>query len=167
MADGLDAAQFNWKPDPASWSVAECLVHLNVVAEAFLRRLETAVAGSDRRGEGPFEYGFLARKLLGAVEVDGPALKTSAALDPSSGSAHSAFDKAGTLAAFDGYAARYVAVCERADGLDLARVKVRHPFAWPLRLPLGAFLDLAGLHALRHVHQATRVTERPGFPGTH
>lgn len=164
VAGGLSDDQFNWKPGPASWSVAECLAHLNVVAEAYLPRLESAVADGARRGAGPFEYGFVARKVREGAQPGGPALKTGRALDPSTGGARSALDKAATLAAFDGHVARYVDVCERSAGLDLARIKVRYPFMRLLRLPLGAFLDVTGLHALRHVRQAERVVEAPAFP---
>ena len=164
VAGGLSDEQANWKPDPGSWSVAECLAHLNVVADAYLPRLEAAAAEGARRGEGPFEYGFLARKMRWAAVPGGPALKTGRALDPSDGAARSSLDPAAVLAAFDAHVARYVAVCERSAGLDLARIKVRYPFMRLLRLPLGTFLDVTGLHALRHVRQARRVTEAPGFP---
>ena len=68
------------------------------------------------------------------------------------------------MASFDAYTERFIAVCEAADGLDLARIKVRSPFLKLLRLPLGAFLDAMGLHAIRHVQQAERVTQHPAFP---
>ena len=164
VADGLSGEAFNWKPDPTSWSVAECVAHLNVVAAAYLPPLDAAAADGARRGEGPFEYGFLARKVRGGMVPGGPALKTGRALDPSDGGARSSLDRDATLAAFDGHVARFVAVCERSAGLDLARIKVRYPFMRLLRLPLGAFLDITGLHALRHARQARRVTGAPGFP---
>ena len=164
LADSLAPDSFNWTPGPDSWSVAECLAHLNVVAKAYLPRLEAAVADGAPRAAGPFEYGFMARKMRGAVVPGGPALRTGAALDPSDGGARSELDKAETLAAFDDHVGRYVAVCEQAEGLDLVRIKVRYPFMRLLRLPLGAFLDITGLHALRHIGQAERVVDHPSFP---
>lgn len=163
VAGGLTPAQFNWKPGPVSWSVAECVVHLNVVADAYLPGLEAAVADGARRGEGPFEYGFVARKVRGAVVPGGPALRTGRGLDPSAGG-RSDVSKPEALAAFDARVGRYVAACERADGLDLARIRVRYPFMRLLRLPLGAVLEITGLHALRHAGQARRVTEAADFP---
>ena len=166
LADPLSDAQFNWKPRPAAWSVAECVTHLNLVAREHLAPLEAAVADGAPRGTGPFRYGFVARKLMDAIAPDGPDVRTTthAHLDPSTGAARSHLDKAETLAAFDSYVDRYVAVCERADGLDLARVKVRYPFMRLLRLPLGAFLTITGGHALRHVEQARRVATADAFP---
>ena len=163
LADGLSDDAFRWRPAPGAWSVAGCLAHLNVVADAYLPVLEAAVADGAPRGAGPFEYGFFARTVRGGVVPGGPALKTGRKLDPSRGGPPAA-SRAETLAAFDDRVARYVAVCERADGLDLARIKVRYPFMRLLRLPLGAFLDVTGLHALRHVAQAERVASQAGFP---
>lgn len=164
VAANLSDEAFNWKTDEASWSVGECLVHLNVVAEAYLPKLEAAVGAGARRAEGPFTYGFMTRKMIDGVRPGGPALSTSRSLNPSKGGARSEIDRADALTSFDGYVRQYVAVCEAAEGLDLARIKVRYPFFWLLRLPLGAFLEITEQHALRHVQQAERVTERPGFP---
>jgi hypothetical protein len=164
VAEGLDDAQFNWKPSGESWSVAECLQHLNVVAEAYLPVLEKAVADSRHRANGPFEYGFVARKMIEGVRPGGPALKTGVKLNPSDGGARSSLSRGSVLGAFEEHVARYVAACERADGLDLARTKLRYPFMRLLRLPLGAVLQITGLHALRHTEQAEHVTQRESFP---
>ncbi len=165
VANGLSSEAFAWRPAPGAWSIGECLAHLNAVAEAYLPPLDAAVARGHERGrtaEGPFAYGWLADKLRAGVAPGGPALTTGRALDPSRSVEPLA--KAAVVGAFDDLSARLAAVCERADGLDLAGVKVRYPFMRLLRLPLGAFLDITGQHALRHTAQARRVASAPGFP---
>lgn len=164
LADPLSGEEFNWKPDAESWSIGECTEHLNLVAEVYLPRLEAATGKDKPRAEGPFTYGFIARKMIEGMRPDGPALSTSRALNPSTGSARSEIDKTQALRTFDECTERYIAICERAEGLDLARIKVRYPFFWLLRLPLGATIEITGLHALRHVRQAVRVSEKPDFP---
>ena len=52
----------------------------------------------------------------------------------------------------------------RADGLDLARVKVQSPALAILWLSLGKGLELMAAHARRHLWQARRVMDQPGFP---
>ncbi len=169
LADALTENPFNWKLDEESWSISECLAHLNLVAEAYLPRLEAAVR-TDRpqngapRNEEPFTYGFAARKMIDGMRPGASSLSTSRSLDPSEGGTRSSVEKAQALSAFDDYTERYVAVGERADGLNLAKVKIRYPFFWLLRLPLGATLEITGLHALRHVRQAVAVSETPGLP---
>jgi hypothetical protein len=49
---------------------------------------------------------------------------------------------------------------ERADGLDLRRVKVPTPISRLLKLSLGATIAQAAAHERRHLAQARRVRER-------
>ena len=169
VADGLSDATFNESPGGGAWSVGACVEHLNRTAAGWLAEFEPAVADGARRGEGPFEYGFLSRKMRGAVEPGGQALTTGRALDPSAEPGGRALDRTATLATFDALLGRTVAVCDRVDGLDLARIRVRYPFGGRfgrlLRLPLGAALEFSGLHALRHAGQAERASPAVGLAG--
>ncbi len=45
----------------------------------------------------------------------------------------------------------------RAEGIDLARVKVRSPVLWLLRLSLGQWFALIAGHQKRHLWQAGQV----------
>ncbi|OZC02497.1 DinB family protein [Rubricoccus marinus] len=165
IADGLTDEQFNWKPSPKSWSVGECIVHLNTIAKGYLPAFEDAASREAPRASGPFTYGFVARKFTDAVRPGSRAIPTGGPMKPpATTGTQSAIDKARAMASFDGYTDRLVAVCEAADGLDLAAIKVRSPFLKLMKLPLGAFLDAMGLHAIRHVMQAERVTQEAGFP---
>ena len=166
LADGLSEDAFNWKPDAKAWSVGECIVHLNTMAKGYLPVLEAAVDRDAPRGEGPFHYGFVARRFIAAVTPGSRPIPTAGAMRPPAVSGtRSAIDKGWALASFDGYTDRLVAAVERSDGLDLGAVRAASPFLRVLRLPVGAFFEALGHHALRHVAQAGRVTERPGFPG--
>ena len=46
----LTDAQFYWRPAPVSWSVAQCMEHLNATARAYLPFLDEAIAHAIRRG---------------------------------------------------------------------------------------------------------------------
>jgi hypothetical protein len=164
VTDDLSDDLFNWKPDEESWSVGECVAHLNIVAEAYLPKLEAAVRSGGPRNDGPFTYGFVARKMIEGMRPGASSLSTSRSLNPSEGGTRSNIDKDQALRVFDNYTERYVAVCNTAEGLDLAKIKIRYPFFWLLRLPLGATLEITGLHARRHARQALQVSEHPDFP---
>jgi len=164
LAGSLTDDAFNWKPAPETWSIGECIEHLNRVAKAFLPRLEAVARRTEPTGQGPFTYGFIARKMIDAIGPEGPNLSTSRSLNPSAGASRSIVDRREALHAFFEATDRYVAVCEAAAGLDLAKIKVSYPFFRLLRLPLGAFLHIAGLHALRHARQAATVRSETDFP---
>jgi hypothetical protein len=49
---------------------------------------------------------------------------------------------------------------ERADGLDLRRVKVATPISRFLKMSLGAMFAQIAAHERRHLEQARRVREK-------
>ena len=157
----LAAAAFNWKPSPREWSVGECVAHLSAVGAACLPALEAATEPGARRrersGDDEPSYGRMAAHLRRALQPGTSPLTTDRSLDPSRGGTASDLDPSATLAVFDQTVERFVAVCAAAEGLDLVRIKVANPFTAPLRLPLGAVLEVTGLHARRHAAQAARV----------
>src|SRR5437868_2805465 len=71
LTHALSGAQFNWKPEPGRWSIAECITHLNIANGGDLAPLESAIADGrarNRTGEGPFTYGFLSKKFVASME---------------------------------------------------------------------------------------------------
>lgn len=167
VADPLSETQFNWKPSAKAWSVGECMAHLNTVAAGYVPALEEAVVADDApRGTPPFRYGWISRLFIRSVRPGGRAIPTATSMKPPEPSKadRSQIEKGRAMDGLDAWTDRYVAVIERAEGLDLARIKVRSPFMRLMRLPVGAFLDALGQHALRHVRQAERVTQHAGFP---
>lgn len=158
LTDGLDPDLFNHKPGPKSWSVGECVVHLNKMSTGYLPRLEEAAARNDPRADGPFSYGWVARRFTDAVRPGSRPIPTAGAMKPPAASGgRSDIDPARALGRFHADTDRYVGVVRAADGLDLSQIKIRSPFVPVLRLPLGAWLDALGQHALRHVIQAERA----------
>lgn len=160
LAAGRSPEALNRKPDATAWSAAECVVHLNKIAKGYLPALEAAVAADGPRGAPPFRYGWLARKFVDALRPGSRAIPTAPAMKPpgSEGEA-SDIDVARALGRFEADTERYLAVIDRAGGLDLAAIRVRSPFMTLLKLPVGAFLEALGVHGVRHVAQAERAVE--------
>lgn len=169
LAAGLSHRQFNWRPDSASWSIGQCLSHLNVVDGKDLAPLRAAIAGGKSRqltGDGPFTYGFLSRKLVASMEP--PAKRKFKAFRNYVPPEES--DPQATLAEFRRISKDLRALAQSASGLHLARVKTRMPALPPLlrpfiKMPLGARLELITAHGRRHLWQAEAVRSHAGFPG--
>ncbi len=168
IVDPLDDGQFNWKPTANAWSVGECLDHLNRVARGYVPAMEEVVETADLRNEGSYRYGWISRKFIDSLAPGTRPLKTAGAMKPAPvDGSRSQLNKDETITEFLALTARYVEIIRRSEGLDLAGVKMRSPFLWLLRLPIGAFMEALGQHAHRHLDQAERVVAHPSFPSTH
>ena len=167
---GVTETQFNWRSEPGRWSMGECIAHLNMVDGADLPIIRAAVEkakSAGLTGEGPFEYGFIARKILAMTEP--PITRKFKAPRVYIPRAHA--DMAQTLAEFRRVSAEMRSLMRSANGLDLKRVKTSLPAAPALvsaflKFPLGARFALLVTHDRRHLWQAEQVRKEPRFPAT-
>jgi hypothetical protein len=159
----LDDERLNWQPDPAAWSVGQCLDHLNAASRVQLAALRTAAAGARRRGwrrRGPIAPGAPSRLFLRSLEPP-PQLRFSA---PAKIVPESRLSGAAVGEEFAGQQAQVrELLCAVAD-LDLNRARYVNPFVPLVRFSLGTgFLTIAA-HQRRHLWQAARVRRSPSFP---
>ena len=164
LAGVLTEAQFTWRPAPADWSIQECLAHLTMVGQRQIPIIESAVESARSKGitgSGPFRYGFLERTILRQTEP--PVRRKFSAprrFQPVHGQPVTAI-----LPTFLHVQREFIRLSGRAEGLDLARVKVATPISRWFKLSLGMMLAQQAAHERRHLEQARRVRENPGFPG--
>jgi len=161
LTAGLTEARFNWRPAPGQWSIEECLAHLTAVGQVAVQAVEAAVDEARARGItgiGPFEYPawerFLLRETEPPVRHPLPAPKRFVPLHGQ--------PVTGVLPTFLHVQRQFTIQIERADGLDLRRVKVATPITRLLKWSLGTSLGQTAAHERRHMAQARRVRERLG-----
>ena len=163
LVEGLSEAQFNWRPSPGAWSIAECLAHLNVTGQFFLPRIDRRTREARADGmlsEGPFRYGLLARVLVRGMEP--PAkLKFKA---PKIFQPMSEHLSAVIVPAFMSLQDQLVERLGAARGVDLGRVKVTSPVSRLVKISLGQVFPFIAAHERRHLWQARRVREDTNFP---
>ena len=159
----LSDTQFNWQPRPDSWSVAQCIDHLNVTARLYLPMLDEGIATAIRSGlynAGPYAYNWLGRLFVHVVQPQTRfKAKAPKAFQPPAGRARHE-----VMAAFGAYQVQYIDRLRQANGLDLARARAASPLARWIRMPLGSGFALMAAHERRHLAQARRVTQAAGFP---
>ena len=163
LTQGLSEAQFNWRPQPDAWSIEECLGHLTIVGHQEIRVIEAAIENGRARGltgSGPFHYGWIERTILRQTEppIRRP-FRAPRRFRPVHGQPLTA-----VLPTFLHVQRQFAQLAAQADGLDLARVKVPTPITRLLKLSLGMAFAQAAAHERRHLDQARRVRENPGFP---
>jgi hypothetical protein len=157
LAAGLSAEQLRRRPDPAKWSIAECLAHLNTTAAGYQPLIDAAI----RRGrenkvlsKGPFKPGPLGGLLKWIAEPP-PKFRMRAPkkiLPPSS-----IADPAQVIAEFMRVQDEWERLARECDGLDLEKVKCDSPFPPLPRLRLCAPIPWMLAHERRHLLQAEKV----------
>ena len=135
--------------------MGECLMHLNLVNEAYLAKMQAAVVDArtkSRTGQGPFKFGRLGGRFVRSATADSKAkLGTSKMWLPD--------PQPDVLARFIQLQDALLEIPKDADGLDLARATFSTPNL-PLRLSLFEALNLVVVHEGRHLAQAARVRSR-------
>ena len=164
VTDGLSDAQLNWKPGAESWSVAECLQHLNVSVGHTLPAFDRAISEARAKGKtgaGPFKYGWFSRWMVASMEP--PPKRRMGTFKIFSLPAGATYRGADVLEEFFRIRDELARRVRESDGLDLAKVRVISPVNRLLRLPLGAYLAFVIAHDRRHLWQARQVRNSSGF----
>ena len=152
------------RPSPESWSIGECLAHLNVTGQLYLKKKETAVAAGwaeGRVGTGPFRYGLLFRLFLWYEEP--PPRKKLIPIKLGNAApkmfAPPAQPNENVVEEFTTLQDEFSALTEKADGLDLTRVTMSSPAAERFRMSLLEAFGGTLAHERRHLWQAERAKE--------
>jgi hypothetical protein len=155
----LSDAQFAWQPAPESWSVAQCIDHLNSTAREYLPMMDEGIADAIRRGlyrPGPYVYNWIGRLMVWFFDPKVRfRVKTPASFQPPVRR-----PRQDVMAAFRAYQVQYIDRLRQANGLDLAKARVTSPVSRAIRLPLGSAFALTVAHERRHLQQARRVIEK-------
>ena len=163
LVSGLNEPQFNWRPDPRHWSVAECLQHLNIIGDRYVHVLEKTLAEATARGltgPGLNGYGWLGKWILDHTEPPPKRkFKAGRSFIPVYGQPVTA-----VLPTFLHLQDQLTLQVQQSDGLDLKRVRVPAPGFGPLRFNLGLTFQWIAAHQRRHLWQAWQVRGQAGFP---
>jgi hypothetical protein len=159
----LDDERLNWRPDERSWSIAQCLDHLNVGSLVYLGPMREALERARRKGavrRGPIRPGPLGRWFVATLE---PPPKRRL---PAPKKIVPALRK-GKAEVMEEWRRAQSGVkdllCEAA-GLDLNGTRFVNPFISLLRFSLGTGFQVLPAHQRRHLWQAERVRANPRFP---
>ena len=160
----LADTQFNWRPSPDRWSIAQCFDHLNLTAAAFVPAMDKAIEDAEARGlksSGPFVYPMFERLFVASNEP--PPRRRFRAFKAYRPAA--ARNAAAVMGEFMEWQDRLEERVRRSDGLDLRRARRRSPILPLFKWSLGTMFALSLAHERRHIYQARQVRNDRGFPG--
>jgi DinB family protein len=152
----LTPEQFTTQPEAGKWSVAECILHLNVTAGVMQSLMQDAIAQARRYnqvGTGSFKVGAKGRLLIWIAEPPPkfripapPHLRPPARID----------NPLKLLPDFLKAQDEWERLIRESAGLDLSKIKVGKPFS-PFRARFAAALPWMMAHQRRHLLQAENV----------
>jgi hypothetical protein len=151
----LPDAVLNAKLGPASWSVLECLEHLNRYSRYYNEALAKALQRPrpSKAASAEVGYTWLGRKSLDVVRPDnGKKSKTVKHMNPGGSQLSRA-----VLEEFLQHQSQLLALLAAAHTADLNRKAVAVEFFRLLKLRTGEALEFVVLHEERHVQQAVRT----------
>jgi DinB superfamily len=156
LTEGLLPSAWGTRPPSGGWSIAECLMHLNITSERQVPLLDEAIRALRARGL-PAE-GRLRRDPIGwllSLMLEPPArvrMSTSEPFRPTR------IDPIGeVLERFDYLQGELIVRLERGAGLALDRQRVVSSFSPRVRYNLYSAFCILTAHQRRHLWQAERV----------
>lgn len=156
LVQSTDGRLFTVRPDPKSWSAAECLSHLSISSEMFLPVLQNAVEDARRRGltgDRPPKMDLLGRVLRWFLEPPiRQRVKTGAPFVPKSVRA-----KAEAFGEFATLQARINEILQSARGIDLTKIRIVSPFDKRVKYNLYSAFRILVAHQRRHLWQAEQA----------
>lgn len=163
LADAIPDDRWNKRNDPARWSVAECVAHLNLTSEAYIPRIRKAIEEARQLPAFTGRYrrdfiGWLFAKMTGPLPKIGRTrigrVKTTAPFVP-----RGDHPKQLTIAEFRKLQLDLVALVNESEGLAIDKTKILSPFGEKVSYnTYSTFLILAP-HQERHLQQAEGVWE--------
>ena len=156
---GLTDAQLNWQPNPADWSIGQCVSHLVVSGRAELPFLDRAIREGregNTFGNEPFRYGLLGNWFVRLM--DAPAkmkFKAPKVYWLSTGR----FTVESSAEAFFSLQNELKHALKESAGLHLAKIRVATPVTRFITFSLGQEFALILAHERRHLWQAQRIKD--------
>ncbi len=163
VSQGLSRVQFNWRPTIGRWSISDCLGHLNILGSEQLAVIDAGIREARTQGwfsAGPFAVGFLAGRLIASTEP--PVRHRRRAEEHFVPESDQSADI--VVPAIVDLQEQLVGRIRLANGLDLARIRVRPPGHRLLKLGMLEFFLFLAAHQRRHLAQAWQVRRDPRFP---
>lgn len=154
-----DLYALTWKANPASWSVLECLEHLNLYGDFYIPAIERAMENSMNKGNQVFNGGFLgsyfAKMMLPKEKLN--RMNTFKDKNP----LNAPLDKM-VIDRFLQQQTTLITLLEVSKNHNLDKVKVSTSISRFVKLALGDTFHFVTNHQIRHMKQIERILNLEG-----
>lgn len=150
LFDGLSEEELNRRTDGSSWSIAQHIQHVTRAGRQFGLAMKVAITDARKRGllsKGPFRPDFIGRLFLKALE---PPVKLRVK-SPKPAIPDELVAVETLNADFMKMRKKLKEVYLESAGIDLERLKMRHPLNRLLNFNFAVWLALVPSHERRHL----------------
>ena len=154
----LPSKSLNERPAPESWSIAECLEHLNLYAEYYHDMIDRKMSASNEAAHPKFRSGIIGNYFSNVMQVkNGRITKMSSPKDKNP--IHSDIPE-GIVERFIKRQKEMMELLDRAKSANLAKIRIPITIYPWLKLKLGDTFRFSVNHNERHVIQSMKVLEK-------
>lgn len=147
----------NWRDTAESWSVLECLQHLNLYGHFYIPEIGNAIRKSRYAATMTFRSGWLgnyfANSMLPKAKLN--KMKTFTAMNP----IHSSLDKT-VIETYIRQQEQLLELLSQSEKVDLMKTKTGISISKLIRLRLGDTFRFVLNHEIRHMQQAMRCLQQ-------
>jgi len=161
LAKALSVRQLNWSPSPGVWSVGQCLEHLRVTNEVYLKPMSDSLGGRQRAVVQEITPGWFGRWFIRSfIEPSSRVARGRAPkkIRPPAEVGPSILDR------FLKSNEEARALVRRAKDYEVNRIRFRNPFIPVIRFTVGTGFEILSQHQRRHLLQAERIRASANFP---
>lgn len=152
----LSEIQLNWKANNESWSILECIEHLNRYGAFYIPEIENRIKQSKSKASSVFNSNWLGRYFSKSVAYS-PELKkmkTFKSMNP----IHSTLNTS-VLQTFKDQQDDLINLLHQAKSVNLDKTKTSITISKLIKLKLGDTFRVVIYHNQRHIEQAKRNLE--------
>jgi hypothetical protein len=151
------------KPSESSWSVIECIEHLNMTGDLYLPQFYTAVRNPKNQSSSQsFRRGFIGRYSANSLRPDGKKIKNKVKTFKRFTPANQTRDTPSLLNTFESQIDDLMKIIDLSQNIDIGKARITTAFGSILKFKMGDALDFVIAHIERHIVQAERVID--GMP---
>ncbi|WP_317622823.1 DinB family protein [Myroides sp. JBRI-B21084] len=147
-------SELNWKENSESWSIFECLEHLNLYGNFYLPEIEKTINNSKFVAENEFKSGILgnyfAKSMLPKEKMN--KMKTANDKNP----INSTLNKE-TIETFVSQQTKFIELLKKAKNVNLTKTKTKISISNLIKLRLGDTFRFLNNHTFRHLKQIERI----------
>lgn len=150
----LNLQALNWRENNTSWSILECLEHLNLYGDFYLPEIENKIKNSTTKADLEFKNGMLgnyfAKSMLPKEKLN--KMKTFKNKNP----LNSKLDKA-VLDRFIHQQIIFLDLLNQSKKVSLNKVKIQITISSLIQLKLGDIFQFLTNHTIRHLAQINNI----------